>query len=86
MRDASPKDIIAATGKPHPSIASTQEKSPSPATRVDVPMLVLRGEMAEASGFPIGAKAFLSTNKRDITLTRMGLAQPRKLRVAKTKS
>jgi len=31
VRDALLKDIIAATGKPHPSIASTQEKSPSPA-------------------------------------------------------
>jgi hypothetical protein len=29
----------------------------------------------EAVGFPIGAKAFLSTDKRgDITLTRMGLS------------
>ena len=54
-------------------------------TRVDVPMLVLRGEWLKAIGFPIGAKAFLSTDKRgDITLTRMGLARPRKLRVVKS--
>jgi hypothetical protein len=40
-------------------------------TSVDVPMLVLRGEWLKAIGFPIGAKAFLSTDKRgDITLTR----------------
>jgi hypothetical protein len=40
----------------------------------------------KAIGFPIGAKAFLSTDKRgDITLTRMGLVQPRKLRVLKAK-
>jgi hypothetical protein len=55
-------------------------------TRVDVPMLVLRGEWLKAIGFPIGAKAFLSTDKRgDITLTRMGLVRPRKLRVLKAK-
>jgi hypothetical protein len=54
-------------------------------TRVDVPMLVLRGEWLKAIGFPIGATAFLSTDKRgDITLTRMGLACPRKLRVVKS--
>ena len=56
-------------------------------TRVDVPMLVLRGEWLKAIGFPIGATAFLSTDKRgDITLTRMGLARPRRLRVLKAKS
>ena len=56
-------------------------------TSVDVPMLVLRGEWLKAIGFPIGATAFLSTDKRgDITLTRMGLTRPRKLRVLKAKS
>ena len=55
-------------------------------TRVDVPMLVLRGEWLKAIGFPIGAKAFLSTDKRgDITLTRMGLTRPRRLRLVKAK-
>jgi hypothetical protein len=50
-------------------------------------MLVLRGEWLKAIGFPIGAKAFLSTDKRgDITLTRLGLARPRKLRVVKARS
>ena len=48
-------------------------------------MLALRGEWLKAIGFPIGATAFLSTDKRgDITLTRMGLARPRKLRVVKS--
>jgi hypothetical protein len=47
-------------------------------------MLVLRGEWLKAIGFPIGATAFLSTDKRgDIKLTRMGLKRPRKLRVLK---
>ena len=56
-------------------------------TRVDVPMLVLRGEWLKAIGFPIGAKAFLSTDKQgDIQLTRMGLKRPRRLRVMKAKS
>ena len=55
--------------------------------RVDVPMLVLRGEWLKAIGFPIGATAFLSTDTRgDIKLTRMGLKRPRKLRVVKAKS
>jgi hypothetical protein len=54
---------------------------------VDVPMLVLRGEWLKAIGFPIGATAFLSTDKHgDITLTRMGLTRPRRLRVLKAKS
>jgi hypothetical protein len=56
-------------------------------TRVDVPMLVLRGEWLKTIGFPIGAKAFLSTDKQgDIQLTRMGLKRPRRLRVTKAKS
>jgi hypothetical protein len=56
-------------------------------TCVDVPMLVLSSEWLKAIGFPIGAKAFLSTDKRgDITLTRIGLVRPRRLRVLKAKS
>ena len=56
-------------------------------TRVDVPMLVLRVEWLRAIGFPIGAKAFLSTDKQgDIQLTRMGLKRPKRLRVLKAKS
>ena len=49
-------------------------------------MLVLRGEWLKAIGCPIGAKAFLSTDKQgDIQPTRMGLKRPRKLRVVKAK-
>ena len=55
--------------------------------RVDVPMLILRGEWLKAIGFPIGATAYLSTDKRgDITLTRLGLTRPRRLRVMKAKT
>ena len=50
-------------------------------------MLVLRGEWLKAIGLPIGATAFLSSDKHgDITLTRMGLARPRRLRVSKAKA
>jgi hypothetical protein len=53
----------------------------------DVPMLVLRGEWLKAIGFPVGATALLSTDKQgDITLTRLGLTRPRRLRVSKAKS
>jgi hypothetical protein len=47
-------------------------------------MLVLRGKIAESRRLPIGATAFLSSDRRgDIALTRMGLTRPRKLRVVK---
>ena len=50
-------------------------------------MLVLRGEWLKAIGFPIGAKALLSTDKQgNIQLTRMGLSKPRRLRVTKAES
>ena len=63
-----------------------RRKSHRRRTRVDIPMLVLRAEWLKAIGFPIGAKAFLSTDKRgDITLTRMGLRRPRRLRLVKAK-
>ena len=53
-------------------------------TRADVPMLVLRGPWLKAIGFPIGATAFLSTDKHgDITITRLGLSRPKRLRVMK---
>ena len=55
-------------------------------TTVDVPMLVLRGEWLKAIGFPIGATAFLSTDQRgDITLRRLGLSVPQRLRIVKAK-
>jgi hypothetical protein len=54
---------------------------------VDVPMLVLRGEWLKAIGFPIGATAFLSTDKRgDITLRRLGVSVPQRLRIVKAKA
>jgi hypothetical protein len=48
-------------------------------------MLVLRGDELKAIGFPIGATAYLSTDKHsNVALTRMGLVRPRKLRVVKS--
>jgi len=53
---------------------------------VDVPMLMLRGEWLKAIGFPIGATVFLSTDQRgDITLRRLGVNVPRRLRIVKAK-
>ena len=53
----------------------------------DVPMLVLSGDWLKAVGFRVGATVFLSTDKRgDITLTRMGLRRPRRLRVVKSRT
>jgi hypothetical protein len=50
-------------------------------------MLVLRGEWLKAIGFPIGATAFLSTDQRgDITLRRLGVSVPRRLKVVKAKT
>ena len=56
-------------------------------TRVDVPMLVLRGGMAESHRLPDRREGVpLHRQAGDITLTRMGLARPRRLRVVKAKS
>jgi hypothetical protein len=50
-------------------------------------MLVLRGEWLKAIGFPIGATAFLSTDPRgDITLRRLGVSAPKRLRIVKAKA
>jgi hypothetical protein len=56
-------------------------------TRADVRCSSSAARWRKAIGFPIGATAFLSTDKHgDITLTRMGLTRPRRLRVLKAKS
>jgi hypothetical protein len=53
----------------------------------DVPMLVLSGDWLKAVGFRIGATAFLCTDKYgDITLTRLGLKRPRRLKIVKAKA
>jgi hypothetical protein len=54
--------------------------------KVKVPMLVLRGEWLKAVGFPIGAAAYLTTDRRgELTLHRLGLSLPRRVRIVAAK-
>lgn len=49
---------------------------------VKVPTLVLRGEWLKAIGFPIGSALYLTTDERgEMTLHRLGLGLPRRLRI-----
>jgi len=51
-----------------------------------VPTLVLRGEWLKAIGFPIKAGVYLTTDRRgEITLHRLGLGLPRRLRIVATR-
>lgn len=51
-----------------------------------VPTLILRGEWLKAVGFPINAGAYLTTDRRgELTLHRLGLGLPRRLRIAATR-
>jgi hypothetical protein len=55
------------------------------AATIDVPMLVIYGEWLKAAGFPIGASAYLTTDKRgELAISRLGLGAPRRLRVRST--
>ena len=55
--------------------------------KVEVPMLVLRGEWLKAVGFPIGSAAYLTTDRRgELTLHRLGLSFPRRVRIVAAKS
>jgi hypothetical protein len=48
-------------------------------------MLVLHGEWLKAIGFPIGAAAYLVSDKQgELALTRLGLRLPRRLRIRAT--
>jgi hypothetical protein len=52
-----------------------------------VPTLILRGEWLKAAGFPINAGAYLTTDRRgELTLHRLGLGVPRRLRIVATKA
>ena len=52
---------------------------------IKVPILVLCGEWLKAVGFPIGASAILTTDRRgEIALTRLGLGLPRRLYIRAT--
>lgn len=55
------------------------------AAKIEVPMLVLYGEWLKAAGFPIGASAYLTTDRRgELALHRLGLGFPRRLRIRAT--
>jgi hypothetical protein len=50
----------------------------------NVPRLVLEGEWLKAVGFPVGSAAVLTTDRRgEMTLHRLGLGLPRRLRITK---
>lgn len=52
----------------------------------EVPTLILRGEWLKAIGFPVKAGVYLTTDRRgELTLHRLGLALPRRLRIVATK-
>ena len=54
--------------------------------KVKVPMLVLRGEWLKAVGIPIGAAAYLTMDWRgELTLHRLGLSLPRRVRIVAAK-
>jgi hypothetical protein len=53
---------------------------------IKVPTLILRGEWLKAVGFPINAGAYLTTDRRgELTLHRLGLGLPRRLRIVATR-
>jgi hypothetical protein len=55
------------------------------AAKIEVPMLVLYGEWLKAAGFPIGAAAYLTADRRgELALNRVGLGFPRRLRIRAT--
>jgi hypothetical protein len=91
-----PSRNVAST-KPRKRVARKRSPIPEPfhvvakatvardAATIDVPMLVIYGEWLKAAGFPIGAAAYLTTDKRgELAISRLGLGVPRRLRVRST--
>jgi hypothetical protein len=53
----------------------------------NVPRLVLEGEWLKAIGFPVGSAAVLTTDRLgEMTLHRLGLGLPRRLRITKART
>jgi hypothetical protein len=90
-----PRNVSAAT--PRKRAKRTRVKIPEPfqlvtsaivarkSAKIEVPMLVLYGEWLKACGFPIGAGAYLTTDRRgELALNRIGLGFPRRLRIRAT--
>jgi hypothetical protein len=62
------------------SAASTRRRN------ANVPELVLRGAWLKAVGFPIGSAAVVTTDARgEMTLHRLCLAMPRRIRIVAAK-
>ena len=61
--------------------------SSDPSRKTKVPMLVLRGEWLKAAGFPIKAGALVTLDRRgELTVHRLGLGIPRRLRIVAAKT
>lgn len=92
------KSRTASATKSSKSASRTRDRAPEPFQtissasvkrkkgKVEVPMLVLRGEWLKAVGFPIGSHACLTTDRRgELALHRLGLGFPRRLYVRATR-
>jgi hypothetical protein len=70
---------------PEPFHVVTSATVARKAATIEVPMLVLYGEWLKAAGFPIGAAAYLTADRRgELALSRVGLGFPRRLRIRAT--
>jgi hypothetical protein len=73
------------TAIPEPFQVVTSATVARKAAKIEVPMLVLYGEWLKAAGFPIGAAAYLTADRRgELALNRIGLGFPRRLRIRAT--
>jgi hypothetical protein len=87
-RKRAPKRVAERAISPIPEPFQVVEASTVTAgtTTVKVPTLVLRGEWLKAIGFPINAGLYLTTDRRgEMTLHRLGLGLPRRLRIVAVK-
>jgi hypothetical protein len=80
------------TVRPKVAAKSPQSRIPEAfqmigASPKNVPRLMLEGEWLKAVGFPIGSAAVLTTDRRgEMTLHRLGLGLPRRVRITKAQS
>ena len=87
MRKERPKTV-----RPKVVAKSPQSRIPEAFQTIDaspknVPRLVLEGEWLRAVGFPIGSAAVLTTDRRgEMTLHRLGLSMPRRVRITRARA
>jgi hypothetical protein len=92
------ESLMASSSRDRKTAARAQRTRKSPQSRIpeafqviesspnDVPRLVLQGEWLKAVGFPIGAAAVLTTDRLgEMTLHRLGLSLPRRVRITRTR-